>query len=149
MKTLLIGSISLISVLFTTTQKGCKKETSHCTPGIQGLWVGTYTVGEGFPVPAGTSFFFSFSIHPDGKMSYKAKGFYNGNYEYITFADGTWKLDGNAFTFSVKTINYAPGEPQLPQTGSATYNSADGTLINGIISNGPGSYESFTMAEVN
>ncbi len=148
MKTLLVGSISLMSLLFTTSHEGCKKETVHCKQNIQGLWVGTYTVGEGFPVPAGTSFFFSFSIHPGGKLSYKSKGFYMGSYEYITFADGTWKLDGNAFTFSVKTINYAEGEPQLLQTGSATYNNTNGTLT-GVISNGPGSSESFTMAEVN
>ena len=153
MKTLLLSSITLISFLFTSSQKSCKKattqkKTTNCNQNIQGLWVGTYTVGDGFPVPAGTSFFFSFSIYPDGKLSYKSKGFARGSYEYITFADGTWALKGNAFTFSIKTINYAERGPQLTQTGSATYNSADGTLTNGTISNGPGSSESFTMTEV-
>lgn len=159
MKKLLLSTISLIVIafLFTTSQSGCTKETVitdtdtvfNCPQNIQGLWVGTYTVGAGFPVPAGTSFFFSFSIHPDGKMSYKSKGFYNGSYDYITFADGTWTLNGNAFTFSVTTINLAGGGPQLVQTGSATYNSTNGTLTNGIITNGPGSTETFTLAEVN
>ena len=159
MKKILLSSFAIVSIaiLFTTSQTSCKKESVitdtdtvyKCTPNIQGLWVGTYTVGAGFPVPAGTSFFFSFSIHPDGKMSYKAKGFYNGSYEYITFADGTWALNGAAFTFSVTTVNLAGGGPQLTQTGTATYNSANGTLTNGIITNGPGSTETFTMAEVN
>lgn len=160
MKKVLLGLASLIviSILIGTSQTGCTKETittqietdtvQYCPPNIHGLWVGTYTVGAGFPVPPGTSFYFSFSIYPDGKVSYKSKGFYNGSYEYITFADGTWSLNGSAFTFNVVTINLAGGGPQLAQTGSATYNSANGTLTNGTITNGPGSNESWSMAKV-
>ena len=128
MKKFLAGSFLMIvlSILIVSTQTSCKKETVtnnttdtlyhnvidtiyQCTPNITGLWVGTYTVGAGQPVPAGTQFYFSFSVYPDGTMSYKSKGFYNGSSDYIPFAYGTWQLSGNSFSFSVQTINIAGG----------------------------------------
>ena len=159
MKKTLVSIVLLItiSILFTATQTSCEKESVvrqtdtvyQCIPHIDGLWIGTYTVGTGFPVPPGTSFYFTFSIYPDGTLSYKSKGYYNGSYEYITFADGTWTLTGTTFNFTVQTINIAGGGPQLTQTGSATYNSTNGTLTNGTITNGPGSSEDWTMTRVN
>ena len=129
-------------------QLSCKKTTD--TPkSLPGLWVGTYTVGAGNPVPSGTSFFFSFSIYSDGKVSYKSKGYYNGSLDYITFADGTWSLTGNTFSFSVTTINYPGGGTQHTQTGTATYNSNNGTLTNGTITDLAGGSATWTMTRVN
>ena len=110
------------------------------------LWVGTYTVGAGSSVPAGTSFFFSFSIYSDGTASYKSKGFYNGSYDYITFANGTWTLTGTQFSFTVTTINLAGGGPQQPQSGAATFNTSAGTLTNGTF---VGNSATWTMTKVN
>ncbi|MGG9971557.1 hypothetical protein ACQ33O_07155 [Ferruginibacter sp. SUN002] len=115
---------------------------------IEGLWIGTYTVGQGEPVPDGTSFFFSFSIYPDGKLSYKSKGFYQNSREYITFADGTWSLNGSSFSFEVTTVNIAGGGEEHTQTGNAIYNSADGTLKSGFITDPLGGSAVWTMKKV-
>lgn len=67
-------------------------------------------------------------------MSYKGKGRYNGSDNYISFADGTYTLDGTNFSFNVTTINdpyVANGKSA--QVGTATYNANDETLKNGVI----------------
>ena len=121
------------------TQTGCTNynlQNNNNYP-IEGLWEGTYTVGEEMPVPSGTSFYFSFSIYPNGKVSYKSKGFFNGRRDYITFADGTWTLeDGVDFNFSVTTVNLPWGGPHQLQEGHATFNSSDGTLTKGTFTVG-------------
>jgi hypothetical protein len=148
MKKLLKSFFALATLAVLTFQiSGCKKDCPApptVTYPIQGLWEGTYTVGAGNPVPAGTSFYLSLSIYPGGKASYKSKGYYNGSSDYITFADGTWTLNGTAFAFNVTTINYAGGGAQQAQSGTATYNSIDGTLTNGVIGNA-----TWTMKRVN
>ena len=150
-------TVIILSFFFVTSQTGCTKETVtsrtdtvfQCPQNIQGLWVGTYIVGPGNPVPAGTAFFFSFSIHPDGTMSYKSKGYYNGSSDYITFADGTWLMTGTTFSFSVTTVNIAGGGAQHTQSGTATYNSTNGTLSNGVISDPAGGSATWSMNRVN
>jgi hypothetical protein len=149
MKKLLKSFFVLATLTVLTFQIcGCKKDcpAPTATYPIQGLWEGTYTVGAGNPVPAGTSFYLSLSISPGGKVSYKGKGYYNGSSDYITFADGTWTLNGTAFAFNVTTINYALGNPQQTQTGTATYNSSDGTLTSGQFG---GNSSTWTMKRVN
>lgn len=140
----------LLLMLTTITLLSCKKDSTNQTPTpnntIQGLWVGTYTVGAGSSVPAGTSFFFSFSIYSDGTASYKSKGFYNGSYDYITFANGTWTLTGTQFSFTVTTINLAGGGPQQTQSGAATFNTSAVTLTNGTF---VGNSATWTMTKVN
>ncbi|RTL59933.1 MAG: hypothetical protein EKK37_03560 [Sphingobacteriales bacterium] len=131
-----------------TTQ--IKKDTIYkCSPNIQGLWEGTYTVGAGQGVPAGTQFYFSFSIYPGGKLSYKSKGYYNGSAEYINFADGTWTLVGTQFNFNVITINFPGGGAQHTQYGSATFNANDFTLSNGTVTDPAGGSATWTMTRVN
>jgi hypothetical protein len=164
MQRILLSSVTLLLFLvFTlTSETSCKKEkivetvtktdtVFKCTQNIQGLWVGTYTVGAGQPVPAGTQFYFAFSIYPGGTISYKSKGFYNGSSDYITFADGTWTLNGTSFSFNVKTINSSGGDPQLTQVGTATFNISNGTLTNGTIadSQAPNNTASWSMTRVN
>ncbi|MBK8521171.1 MAG: hypothetical protein IPL54_09940 [Chitinophagaceae bacterium] len=160
MRKLLLSSVLLISfiILIISSQSSCKKETITnqvtvkdtvfvCNPRIAGLWEGTYTVGTGFPGPPGTSFYFSFHIYPGGKFSYKSKGYYNGSYDYVTFADGTWTLNGTSFAFSDITIN-AAGGTNFSQTGTATYNSVNSSLTNGVITNN-GNTETFSLTRVN
>src|SRR5664279_489456 len=114
MKKIFRSSPILLLFIFTiSVQLSCKKDaaTQSANPcpaavyPIEGLWIGTYTVGDGNPVPAGTNFYFSFSIYPDGTLSYKSKIYHNGSSEYIAFANGTWQLNGSAFSFSVQTLN--------------------------------------------
>lgn len=147
----------LMLVVFCPTS-GCKKETVRetvndtiffCTPNIIGLYEGTYAVGPGSPVPTGTQFYFSFSIYPNGKVSYKSKGYYNGSLDYISFADGTYTLTNNVFSFNVTTINSPGGGPQHNQYGTADYNGTTGTLTNGVISDPLGSNATWSMTKVN
>lgn len=143
------GSIVLLYFIVYSLV-GCN--TTHVSKtvskNIEGLWVGTYTVGEGEPVPAETSFFFSFSIFPDGKLSYKSKGFYEGSREYITFADGTWTLEGNKFSFNVTTVNIAGGGYQHTQSGTANYDAITGALINGTITDPNGGSAIWKMNKI-
>jgi hypothetical protein len=164
MKKILLKSIFILTlaILIISTQNSCKKDDPitttvtkvdtviKCPQNIQGLWVGTYTVGSGQPVPSGTSFYFAFSVYPDGTLSYKSKGFYNGSSNYITFADGTWNLNGSTFTFSVTTINLAGGGVQRTQLGTATYNITNGTLTNGTIADAssPSNTSIWSMSKV-
>lgn len=119
--TLLIA-ISILAL----SQFGCKKDTPSPTiyP-IQGLWEGTYTVASGL------TYYLSFSIYPDGTLSYKGKAYYY-NTPYTAFADGTWTLEGTKFSFSVTTINY-PEKVQHKQFGTAIFNSLEGTLTEGKV----------------
>ena len=108
---------SLAFMCFLVTPS-CKKE-SNPTHQITGLWEGTYTCCS---QPA---LYFSFTVYPDGTLTYKSKGINNETF----YASGTWSLSGSAFTYDVTTLN-TPGGPSH-QVGSATYSSA-GTLTNGI-----------------
>jgi hypothetical protein len=143
-----IHRLLLLLLLTTLTFISCKKDSDDTTPTnhtIQGLWVGTYTVPGGGPVPAGTQFYYSFSIYPDGTASYKSKGYYNGSSDYITFANGTWTLTGTQFNYTVTTINIPGGGAQQTQSGSATFNSSTGTLTNGVF---VGNTATWTMTKV-
>lgn len=142
----LLLSLLLTTVIFLSCKKDSEDQPPATNHTIQGLWVGTYTIGTGSSVPPGTSFFFSFSIYTDGTASYKSKGFYNGSYDYITFANGTWTLTGTQFNFTVTTVNIAGGGPQQTQTGKATFNASAGTLTGGTFT---GNDATWTMTKVN
>lgn len=118
----------------------CEKESSTPPPTypIAGLWIGTYTYLDQPPL------YFSFTIYPDGTMSYKSKGI-DG---YTFYANGTWMLTGNDFSYTVTTTNN-PGGDESTQTGTATY-SDSGTLTNGINTDTEtGGAGAFTMNRVN
>ncbi|HEX4850958.1 MAG TPA: hypothetical protein VFV08_09140, partial [Puia sp.] len=106
-----------VSFLCLSVFLSCKKD-NNSSHQITGLWEGTYTCCS---QPA---LYFSFTIYPDGTLSYKSKGINNATF----YASGTWILNGNAFTYDVLTLN-TPGGPSH-QVGSATY-SSNGTLTNG------------------
>ena len=103
----------------TITDTVTRTDTVQLYP-IEGLWVGTYTAA----VNGGNPYFFSFTAFPDGSLNYKSKGVGNTTF----YAYGTWSLVGNSFAFSV--VETSSGHTQQ---GSATYNSSDGTLTSGII----------------
>jgi hypothetical protein len=154
MKKVFIASIVLTffaSSILVFQMTSCTKSTAQatrvdtiyrCVNSITGLWEGTYNV------PSGPPYYFSFSIYPNGKLSYKSEAYY-GTLKYNAFADGTWTLTGNQFSFSVTTINYPTGTQQQ-QLGTATYNSASGTFTNGSITTSTGSNPaSWNMTKVN
>jgi hypothetical protein len=82
-------------------------------------------------------------------MSYKSKGYYNGSLDYITFASGTWTLTGNTFSFTATTINVAGGGSQHTQTGTATFDSNNGSLTNGTINDPQGGAAPWSMNRIN
>lgn len=153
----IILSISLVMILLLGFSTGHKNVTAivpvkdtviQCANTIEGLYEGTYTVGAAMPVADGTQFYFSFSIYPGGRISYKSKGYYQGSVEYITFADGTYTLEGNKFSFTVTTINIAGGGEQHVQKGHAIFNSSDGTLTDGFINDPAGGSATWSMTKV-
>ena len=136
MKTKYYFAVAFITFFFITS---CKKDSTVTPPTypIQGLWVGTYTNTSG-------TFFFSFSIYPDGSLSYKSKAPNNVTY----FADGSWTLADTTFTFNVFTIN-ASGN-QFRQTGIGIYTSTKGTLTTGTGSDQPSTTPfTWAMSKVN
>jgi hypothetical protein len=113
----------------------CSKDSASTTPQFPGLWIGTYAT----TVNPGLNQFFSFSIFPDGSLTYKSK---DATATY--FATGTWTLTGNSFAFTVTVLN-AQGNIQ---TGAATY--SNGTLTNGtVVDNSTNSRGTWTMTRVN
>ena len=102
---------------------------------IQGLWIGTYTDQNNITL------YESYVIYPDSTMSYKGLG--EDNWWY--FANGTWKLSGTTFSYTVTTVDN-PSGTQHTQTGTAIFNSTNGTLTNGVGNDlTDGSHYTFTL----
>ena len=128
--------VAIIPVIFGTLS--CKKENSNPSYQIAGLWEGTYVFKSQPPL------YFSFTIYPDGSLSYKSKGD-NG---YTFYAVGSWELNGSTFTYDVTTTNN-PGGIEVDQTGTATYQN-NGTLSNGVNTDvATGESGTFSMTRVN
>lgn len=103
---------------------GCAKTIAQgkCPTSIHGLWEGTYLYQDQPPL------YFSFTIYPDGSISYKSKGIGNNTFN----AYGTWQLRGNEFKYRVQVVD-APYVPVQPvQEGSAIYDASKGTLTEGV-----------------
>ena len=115
-KKIILFCLIAFSLAFAT----CEKEDPVTKYPIAGLWIGTYTFKSQPPL------YFAFTIYPDGSMSYKSKGD-NG---YTFYANGTWVLTGDKFTYDVTTVNN-PGGFQSHQVGTATF-SDKGKLTNGV-----------------
>ena len=133
-RNLLIFAMTLVVI----GSLSCKKEDSKPTYQIAGLWEGTYLYLSQPPL------YFSFTIYPDGSLSYKSKGIN----DYTFYANGNWSLNGTTFTYNVTTTNN-PGGTQANQTGTATYHN-DGRLTDGentdVTFGGTGT---FSMTRVN
>ena len=128
------SKLFFLMLVFSLALSSCEKESDPPNYQIAGLWIGTYTVLSQPPL------FFSFTIYPDGSLSYKSKGI-NGETFY---ANGTWTLTGNNFSYSVITV-----APVANQTGTATYSNS-GTLTNGTNTEvGSGLSGTLTMNRVN
>jgi hypothetical protein len=127
-----------VTITDTLTIRDTIIDTLKPTYPITGLWVGTYTMSGQPPL------YFSFTIYPDGTISYKSKGIN----EYIFYANGTWTLSGSTFSYTVTTTNN-PGGVQSTQSGTATFSNT-GTLTNGVNKdNSSGLSSSWTMDRVN
>jgi hypothetical protein len=113
-------ALAVCLALFCTG--ACKKDSTAAPVSypIAGLWIGTYTFNTQAPL------YFSFTIYPDGSMSYKSKG----SNDYTFYANGTWTMTGSIFSYTVTTTN-TPGATQSTQSGTATYSNT-GKLTNGI-----------------
>ena len=120
----------------TITDTVTRIDTLQLYP-IEGLWVGTYIAA----VNGGNPYFFSFTVFPDGSLNYKSKGAGSTTF----YAYGTWTLAGTSFSFSVVEISSGH-----IQQGSATYNSKDGSLSSGIITDSvAGTNATWSMNRVN
>ena len=149
MKKILLSSFVLILLFTQTTISSCTKTVTNTDTvtvtvidtvtlyPIQGLWVGTYTSSVNSNMP----YYFSFTVYPDGSLTYKSDGANNTTFN----AFGTWTLTGSSFSFSV--VVTGSGDTQ---TGSATYDSIHGTLTNGTVSDAStGVGGTWTMSKVN
>src|SRR5215831_3076776 len=107
-------------IIFSIT--ACKKESTEPTKyPITGLWEGSYSYLSQPPL------YFSFTIYPNGSMSYKSKGIN----DYTFYANGTWTVNGDTFSYTVQTTNTPNVATQPTQTGTAIYSNT-GTLTNGV-----------------
>lgn len=130
------ASLLVFTILMLFQTSGCQQvnqidpnaTATTTTYPILGLWIGTYTVTVADPTYIGQSFFFSFTIFQDGTLTYKSK-----TPGYDEYAYGTWSLNGNAFSFAVKTLNYTTGSFSHNQYGTAIYDATHGTLTSGTI----------------
>jgi hypothetical protein len=128
--------IGLINLMLVSCSKDTDDKPSYP---IAGLWIGTYTYLTQPPL------YFSFTIYPDGSMSYKSKG----SNDFTFYANGTWTLNGSNFSYSVQTTNTPNVAVQPRQTGTATYSNT-GTLTNGVNTDvATGASGTFTMTRVN
>lgn len=135
MKKIIFIIFLLVSTL--TSIISCSKKDNTTTPhSINGLWIGTYNT----PLNENVPYFFSFSVYPDGSLSYKSKGKENTTF----YAHGTWLLDGSTFSFSV--VETSTGNVQ---TGTAIYNEQNESLASGTLSDSEaGTSATWTMSKV-
>ncbi len=130
MQKIVLGA--MLSLLIFT---GCKKDSpAPTTYPIQGLWVGSYT-------DLNATLYFSFSVYPDGTLSYKSI------FDNTTvFSSGTWNLTDTTFTFTTTAVNYPPN---VTQSGTATYNKSKGTLVGSGADQAQTDPFTFTLTKVN
>jgi hypothetical protein len=114
-------------------------QTSQKNP-IVGLWVGTYKVQGG---NAADSFYYSFTISPNGTMISDAIGPTNN----VDATAGSWQLAGTNFTASVTELD--AGSPLFVQSLTAVYDSTGGTLTGqGVVTQGSGATETYLLLRV-
>ncbi len=120
MKKILLAFLAIITI----SQFSCKKDCS-CPPPIHqvaGLYIGTYLTDNVSHPPL----FCSFVLYPDSTLIIKAKG--NPPAADVVLSTGNWSLNGNAVTYTSKTVVYSS---EVHQTGSFTYDTNSGNLKDG------------------
>lgn len=140
----LFPAVILVALL---SLAGCTKKNDDEPKSfpIQGLWEGTFTEVSGFQDPPGSTFYFSFSLYPNGTFSYKSGTSVSTLFVY---AAGTWSLNGTTFSFAGKTINGVGSSPDNV-AGNATFDAAAGALNNGTVtSSTAGTTASWKMTRV-
>jgi hypothetical protein len=102
-----------------------QKDTIVVTPkvSILGVWAGSYFING---APASDSFYYQFDIRADGLIYTIGSGTNQG----AGYASGPWTLAGTTFSATLTTMNAVI--PENVQTITCTYDSASGTLTNGV-----------------
>ncbi len=90
---------------------------------IAGVWAGSYFING---APAADSFYYQFDIRADG-LVYTIG---SGTNQTAGYASGPWTMSGTTFSATLTTMDATT--PENIQTFTATYDSAAGTLTNGI-----------------
>lgn len=85
---------------------------------ITGLWEGTYTTNQVSHAPS----FISFSIHPDGTITRRAKIIGRDEFSYTK---GRWSLTGTAFYFKDTAVLFSGGN--IVQDGKLVF--SDSTMV--------------------
>jgi len=142
MKTKIILLAATCLLVFSACSKDSATVENDQYP-IEGLWLGSFTVDNDPRQP--DTYFYSFSIFPDGSLLTKSLGA-DGKYYFNT---GTWRLsEDSVFSATIVSINY-PG-PAVTESITANY-SASGEMTNGKwteIANGAQSGKLSTMKEI-
>jgi len=164
MKKLLMGSLVLTIFAFAITifQLSCVKATVAqtktitdtiyltktdtafvCTPSINGLWIGTYTVdgNAGYGQQ-----YFSLIIKPDGTMINDTKW---GGQQNIGI--GTWTLVGDSLTCTMTGLYGQSSNIGVQEKQTAIFNKTTGQLSGGVWVNLPPNTGSgtFVLTKVN
>jgi hypothetical protein len=102
-----------------------QKDTITIAPkvSIVGVWAGSYFING---APAADSFYYQFDIRNDGLIYSIGSGTGGG----AGYASGPWTLTGTTFSATLTTMNATI--PENVQTITCTYDSAAGTLTNGV-----------------
>jgi hypothetical protein len=91
---------------------------------IVGLWIGSQTAGDGSsPYPL----YYSYDIKANNTLLMTGQGGDGNTY----YANGTWALNGTAFTAVITVDNL--GQIGVKQNITAVYDSTAGTLTNGVV----------------
>jgi len=120
---LIAAGLTLISLMLI--QPGCQKDSDGkegSSSPIEGLWVGLYTVDGQLGQR-----YYSFVIKPDGTIINDTKV---ENQQHLNI--GSWTLTGDSFECTATCVYGLPERMGVTETHTATFDKANGTLINGI-----------------
>ena len=119
---LIAAGLALISLILI--QPGCHKNSDDqdsSSSSIEGLWVGLYTVNGQLGQR-----YYSFVIKPDGTVINDTKA---ENQQHLNI--GSWSLTGDTFECTATCVYGLPERVGVTETYTATFDKANGTLING------------------
>lgn len=119
---LIAAGLTLISLMLI--QPGCQKDSddrNRSSSSIEGLWVGLYTVDGQLGQR-----YYSFVIKPDGTIINDTKV---ENQQQLNI--GSWTLTGDSFECTTTCVYGLPERVGVTETHTATFDKANGALING------------------
>jgi hypothetical protein len=120
---LIAAGLTLISLILI--QPGCQKDSdgrNRSSSSVEGLWVGLYTVDGQLGQR-----YYSFVVNPDGTIINDTKA---ENQQHLSI--GSWTLTGDTFECAATCVFGLPERIGVTEIYTATFDKANGTLINGI-----------------